>query len=443
MSEPHHPNPILFDDLRPPVEIPHRRAAVAFIMITLLLDAMSLGLIFPVWPSLIRGFTGTSANAGWWVGLTGTTWALMQFFCQPIVGGLSDRFGRRPIVLGSNIGIGIDYLVMALSPNLWWLLVGRAISGATASSIGTGYAYIADVTPGAKRAAAFGLLGAMTGLGFIMGPGVGGVLGREGSTFVIPYLGWVLHGGPRLPFFIAGGLSLLNAVFGFLVLPESLPKDRREAFRWSKANPLGSLQLLRGHPDLLPMSGVQFLAQFAHYAIMTVFTLYAADQFGWGSDFIGYTLVGVGVCLAIVQAGLTGPVVKWLGERNTVLAALGFGALGFAILGLAPGWRAWLIGIPILALWAMVGASAQALMSRCVTESEQGRLQGANMSLASIAGVFGPISFGGLYAVFTGPLKAWRLPGAPFLAAGATLLLAMLLALWAAGDARRRRTPFG
>lgn len=442
MSE-FHPGAEMYAETPPPPSDQASGGAVVFIMVTLLLDVMSFGLIVPVWPALIRGFSMPTADAGWWVGLAGTTWALMQLCFQPVVGALSDRYGRRPVVLISNLGNAVDFAVMALSPTIWWLLVGRIISGITASSTGTAYAYIADVTAPEKRASAFGKLGAMFALGFILGPGVGGFLGDPTSRLDIPFTPWVLHGGERLPFWVAGGLCLLNTVYGYFAVPESLPRSRREPFRWRKANPVAAFNLLRSHEDLLPLAWVQFLAQFANTALMTVFILYAGDQFGWSSRTIGYTVVGIGVCAALVQGALTGRVVRWLGERAALVAALLCGAVAFTIFGLAPGWRVFLIGVPVMAFWGMAAPAAQSLMSHRVSESEQGKLQGANMGVASLAGMFGPITFGGLYAVFTGRLKPLHVPGAPFLAAGLVLGLALLVALWAGRDADRRETETG
>jgi DHA1 family tetracycline resistance protein-like MFS transporter len=417
---------------------PARKAAFAFILMTLLLDVMSLGLIIPVWPQLLLHFLGSMANGGWWVGLSGTTWALMQFFCQPTAGALSDKLGRRPIILASNLGTGVDYLVMAMAPGLWWLLVGRIVSGITSSSIGTAFAYVADVTPPEKRAARFGLLGAIFGLGFMLGPALGAVLGDPRFAATLPGTDWRLHGDWRLPFFVAGALSLLNFCYGLFVLPESLPAERRDGFKWAKANPLGSLQLLRSHPDLLPLASVLFFAQLAHYVLQTVFTLYAAAQFRWGAAEIGAVMVGFGLCGVIVQGGLTGPAVKALGERRAIAVGLTCGAAGLLIFALAPAWRIFVIGVPVMSLWGLAGPSTQSLMSRRVSVSEQGKLQGANQGLVSIAGLIGPALYGSIYALFDDRWKSLGLPGAPFVVGAGVLLTAMLISLWATRDAGRR-----
>jgi DHA1 family tetracycline resistance protein-like MFS transporter len=417
-----------------------RTLAVVCVLFTLLLDVMSLGLITPVLPDLIRGFTGASSDAGIWAGGLIGAWALMQFIFQPVVGALSDRYGRRPIILASNFGNGIDYLVMGFAPTIWWLLAGRAISGITSSSIGTTYAYLADLTPPKKRAGAFGLLGAVFGLGFLLGPGVGGLLGDPNGELRIPqlHIDFHFHGDPRLPFFVAGGLSLLNVLLGFVVLPESLPRERRERFRWRRANPWAAFRLLQSHPDLLPLAGVQLIALCANYALLTLFPLYVRDRFHWTAGWRGLTLVIMGACAGVVQAVLTGVFAKVFGERITVAIALACGAVGFAIFGLATTSNAFVIGVPITTLWGMAAAASQSLMSHRVAPWEQGKLQGANMGLSSIAGLIAPLSFGWIYSQFTGPLARYGLPGAPFVAAAVALVLALVLALLAGKAAKQR-----
>ncbi len=425
-------------DLPPEGHVRIRRAAFAFILVTVLLDVCSLGIVIPVWPALITGFTHSAVGAGWWVGISGTTWALMQFFFQPVAGALSDRFGRRPIILASNLGTGFDYLIMAFSPTLWFLLIGRLVAGLTSASISTAFAYIADVTEPQKRAARFGLLGAMFGLGFSLGPGMGAVLGDPRNLLSIPGTDWVLHGGPRVPFMIAGALSLLNFLYGALVLPESLPKERRDKFRWRRANPIGAFELLKSHVDLLPLATVQLMAQFAHFVLQTVFTLYAFARYHFGPNEIGATMVAIGVCATVVQGGLTGPIVKRIGERNAIILGLSFGAIAFAIYGLAPSWQTFAIGIPIMSLWGVAGPSTQSLMSRRVSPQEQGKLQGATQGMTSVAGIFAPALYGSLFAIFNDQLKSLNLPGFPFFVASGFLVCALLIALGAARDARGR-----
>src|SRR3989441_5960731 len=297
-----------------------RRAALGFIFVTVLLDMLAFGIIAPVLPRLISDFLhGDMARASKYMGLFVTTWALMQFFFSPILGMLSDRYGRRPVVLLSNFGLGLDYIVMALSPTLGWLFLGRVLSGITSSSIATANAYISDVTPPEKRARAFGIFGAAFGVGFVLGPAMGGWLGAK---------------NPRLPFWIAGAFSLLNALYGLLVLPESLPPERRQPrLRWKDANPIGALALLRSHPELLGLATVNFLGYVAHEVYATVFVLYATYRYGWGERTIGGSLALVGVSSMLVSAAIVGPVVARLGERGTLFAGLLLGALGFALFG--------------------------------------------------------------------------------------------------------------
>ena len=392
-----------------------RRAALIFIFITVLLDMVAVGMIVPVLPKLVKDFLGgDTAQAARIYGLFGTIWALMQFIFSPVLGTLSDRFGRRPIVLLSNFGLGLDYILMALSPTLSWLFVGRVISGITAASIPAATAYISDVTPPEKRAAGFGMLGAAFGVGFVVGPALGGMLG---------------HVSPRLPFWVAAGLSLLNAMYGLFVLPESLPVERRSNFKWARANPVGSLKLLRSHPDLLGLASANFLSYLAHDALPSTFVLYAIYRYGWNEQTVGLTLAGVGVAYGVVQGGLVGPTVSRLGERGALLAGLLFGVAGFAAFGLAPTGALFWMGIPLIALWGLSGPAAQGLMTRRVNATEQGQLQGAISSMRGISGMIGPALFTLTFASFIGPQKDWHIPGAAFLLSSA-LLLAALILIW-------------
>lgn len=390
------------------------RAALAFILITVTLDMLALGVIIPVLPKLVVDFLGGDSGRGAEIyGLFGTVWALAQFVCSPIQGALSDRFGRRPVILLSNFGLGLDYVVMALAPNLAWLFVGRAVSGMTSASLTTAYAYIADVSPPEKRAANFGLVGAAFGVGFIMGPALGGLLGSV---------------DPRLPFWTAAALSLANALYGFFVLPESLPRERRMAFSWKRANPLGSLKLLRSHRELLGLAAVNFLGSLAHAVLPSMFVLYVGYRYGWGERAVGLTLAVIGVFSVVVQGGLVRPAVQWLGERRALIAGLLCGSAGFAIYGLAPSGPMFWIGIPFMALWGLAGAASQGLMTRRVGGSEQGQLQGANSSVRGITELIGPGLFTQIFAFFIGAGSAWHLPGAPFLLAGLLLAAALVLA---------------
>jgi MFS transporter, DHA1 family, tetracycline resistance protein len=399
----------------PETPAPPRRAALIFIFVTVLIDILSFGIIIPVLPHLVEQLAGGGvAKAAMWVGVFGTLFAAIQFACAPIQGALSDRFGRRPVVLLSNLGIGVDFLFMALVNTLPLLLVGRCISGMTAASFTTANAYIADVTPPEKRAGAFGMLGAAFGIGFVIGPALGGFLGGIDLRF---------------PFWAAAALALANFLYGYFVLPESLPPEKRTTrFDWSHANPLGSLILLRRYRQVFGLAAVVLLTNLAHYVLQSVFVLYADYRFDWGPQQVGYTLALVGVCNAFTQAWLVGKLVPRIGERRTLLAGLVFGAAGFATMALAPTPTIFLVGIPMLALWGIAGPSTQALMTRQVDPREQGRLQGAVSSLASLAGIFGPAIFTQIFALFISDHAPMKFPGAPFLLSSLLLVAGWILA---------------
>jgi DHA1 family tetracycline resistance protein-like MFS transporter len=393
---------------------PVRGGAVIFIFVTILLDTLALGVIIPILPKLVVSFVDNdTASAAKIFGVFGTAWALMQFFFSPILGGLSDRFGRRPVVLLSNFGLALDYVLMALAPSLAWLFVGRVISGITSASISTSFAYIADITPPEKRAAVFGKVGAAFGAGFILGPAIGGLLGGM---------------DPRLPFWVAAGLSFANTLYGFLILPESLPSDRRSPFRWKSANPLGSLHLLRSDRVLAGLSLANFFGQVAHVVLPSTFVLYATYRYGWDAATVGLTLALVGICAMVVQGAGIGPIVGRLGERRALLLGLGCGAIGFLIFGVAPTGRLFWLGIPLMAFWGVAGAATQSLMTRLVAPDQQGQLQGATNSVQSVSQLVGPFLFTLTFAYFIGAQAPAKLPGAPFLLASALLLLALVIA---------------
>jgi DHA1 family tetracycline resistance protein-like MFS transporter len=396
------------------VPVGGRRAAVTFIFITIVLDIVALGIVIPVLPHLIEDFLGgDTAGAAKVYGVFGTVWALMQFVSMPVVGALSDRFGRRRVILLSNFGLALDYVLMALAPNLAWLFVGRVISGITAASVSTGMAYIADVTPPERRAASFGIVGVAFGLGFVLGPALGGLLGSV---------------DPRLPFWGAAGLSLVNACYGLFVLPESLPPEKRRRFEWRRANPLGSLRLLRSHRDLAGLAVVMFLSNLAHAALPATFVLYAGYRYGWDARDVGFAFAGIGLCSALVQGVLVGPLVRRLGERRVLLAGLTCGALGFLAYGVAPSGALFLAAVPVVALWGLASPAAQGIMTRHIGPPEQGALQGATGSVMGIATMIGPALFAATFAYFIGAGTRWHVPGAAFLLAAALLALGAALA---------------
>ena len=391
------------------------RAAVALVFVTILLDTLALGVMVPVLPRLIVEFEGGDmARAASITGLFGLAWAAMQFLASPMLGALSDRFGRRPVILLSNLGLGLDYVLMALAPNLTWLLIGRLVSGITSASASTAVAYVTDVTPPEQRAAKFGLLGAAFGFGFIAGPALGGLLAGI---------------DPRLPFWAAAALSLANAAYGLLVLPESLPPERRARFTWSGASPFGAMALLRSSPALLGLAGATFLMFLAQESLPSLYVLYVMQRYGWDEAAVGLSLAAAGAGSMVVSAALIGPAVARLGERRTMAAGLVFGAAGFVLFALArtTGWL-FLAAFPLLSLWALTGPALQALMSRRVEADEQGRLQGALAGLRSITGMIGPVLFTQSFALGIAPTAGLDSPGLPYGLAAALLAVSLVLA---------------
>ena len=363
-----------------------RKAALTFIFVTVLIDMLAFGMIIPVLPVLVQDFVGgDAARAAEMYGVFGTAWALMQFIFSPVQGSLSDHFGRRTVILISCAGLGLDFILMALAPNLWWLLIGRVISGITAASFSTAGAYISDVTPPEKRAASFGIIGAAFGVGFVLGPALGGLLGAI---------------SPRLPFWASAFMALANVCWGLFVLPESLPKEKRVPFSWHNANPLGALKLLRSHPMLAGLAVSYFLMNLAHVVLPSTTVLYMHYRYGWDTRAVGMLLAGVGISSLIVQGFLVKPAVSWLKERRAMAVGLTFGAMGFAIYGLAATGPIFWIGVPVMALWGIATPSLQTIMTRSVDATEQGRLQGALASLVGLASLIGPTIFTQTFAVF-------------------------------------------
>lgn len=406
---------------------PARKAALAFIFVTVLIDMLAFGMIIPVLPVLVKDFAGGSAARGAEIyGLFGTAWALMQFAFSPVQGSLSDRFGRRTVILISCTGLGLDFILMALAPNLWWLLLGRIISGICAASFSTAGAYISDVTPPEKRAAAFGIIGAAFGIGFILGPTLGGILGAI---------------SPRLPFWAAAAMALMNAFWGLFVLPESLPRDRRTPFAWKNAHPFGALKLLASHPVLAGLARSFFLINLAHIVLPSVTVLYMQYRYGWNVRDVGLMLGGVGVCSLLVQGFLVKPAVRLLKERGAVAAGLACGAAGFAIYGLAPTGVWFWVGIPVMAIWGIATPSLQSIMTGLVAPTEQGRLQGALSSLMGLASLIGPILFTEVFASSVSASKnaaAWS--GSPFLLSAFMVAIATLMA-WRTTEMWTRPVP--
>lgn len=389
-----------------------RQAAIAFIFVTAVLDIVAMGIIIPVLPSLIEEFAGSNADAGWINGVFIALWAFMQFVCSPIIGSLSDRYGRRPVILLSTAGLAADYVLMALAPNLWWLALGRIVAGITSSSFTTVFAYMADITPPEGRARAYGLIGAAFSAGFVAGPLMGGFLGEI---------------SPRAPFWVAAAMSGLAFLYGTFVLPESLPREKRMSFSWRRANPFGAMMLLRSHPELTGLAAVTFLLHFAHHVFSAVFVLYAAYRYNWHAWEVGTLLAMVGVLDMIVQGLIVGPAVKRFGDRATMVFGLFAGAFGIACMGLAPTGFWFSLAIIPNALWGLAMPTTQSLMTQRVSEFEQGQLQGANMSVASIAGVASPLFFGAVYAWTVRDGTPLPYPGLAFYLAAVVLFGAALL----------------
>jgi DHA1 family tetracycline resistance protein-like MFS transporter len=392
------------------------KAAFSFILFMVGLDFLSFGIIAPIFPDLIRNFEGGDfARASAMLGYFALAWATMQFIFSPILGAWSDRFGRRPVILISCFGLGIDYILMALSPSLAWLFVGRIIAGITTSNVATAFAYVTDTTAPEKRAKAFGLISAAFGLGFVIGPAVGGILGNHNLRF---------------PFWAAAALSLLNALYGFFVLPESLPKERRAKSAWHMANPLGSLKLFRSHPELAGLAVVVTLYYLAHQSLMSVWALYSEYRYGWSRIAVGNSLAVVGVCAAIVSGAMVGPYVKRFGERFSLVSGLVYGTIGFICFGLAP--RGWIVlaTIPFIALWGIAAPAIQSLMAKHVDPSSQGKLQGGINSLRALTGMIGPVLFTQVFKASISPAAKYHLAGAPYFLAAVLLASSILLAIY-------------
>ncbi|PJK12421.1 tetracycline resistance MFS efflux pump [Lysobacteraceae bacterium NML120232] len=403
---------------------PVRRAALVFIFITVLIDVLAIGLIIPVLPRLVAEFVGgDTALAARWVGTFGMVFAIIQFFSAPLLGALSDRFGRRRVILISCLGLGIDFILMALAPSLGWLLLARIISAVASASFSTANAYIADVSPPEKRAGAFGMIGMAFGLGFVIGPMMGG---------------WLGHYDLRWPFWGAALLALANFCYGLWVLPESLPPERRSPrFSWRQANPIGSLSLLGQYPQLWGLMAVILLSNTAHYVYPSVFVLYADYRYGWGAMVVGQVLAVVGICSALVQGGLVRKLTPKIGEHNALVLGLACGAAGFLGYGLAPSGAIFMAIVPLMSLWGFAGPAAQSLITREVGADVQGRIQGAMVSLISLTGVIGPKLYTEAFAGFIGPAARLELPGMPWFIASALLSTALIISLWQRARLRR------
>jgi MFS transporter, DHA1 family, tetracycline resistance protein len=391
------------------------RAATYFVLVTVLLDTLGVGLIIPVAPRLVASFLGNDLSAASrYFGILFSLYSVMQFLFSPVLGGLSDRFGRRPVILTSLLGAGVSYLFSGFAPALGWLFAGRTIAGIAGASFVPAGAYIADVTPPEKRAQNFGLLGAAFGLGFIFGPALGGALGDISL---------------RVPYFAAAGLNFVNLLYGLLVLPESLRRENRRPFSFVRANPAGALRALFRHPIVRGLTGTMFCSFMAQMILQSIWALYNQGRFGWSARQVGFSLMVAGMATAVVQGGLVRALTPRLGERRLLVAGLVMGGLSHVAFGCANRtWMMFLILLP-LALGGLAGPATQAIISRAVGPKEQGELQGSINTLSTIAAIVGPLVGATLFGRFGSETATPYVPGAPFFAGAAFSALGLALAL--------------
>lgn len=389
------------------------RRGLIFVVVTVLLDVIGIGIVIPVLPKLIVSLTGegvdrAAIDGGWLI----FTYAAMQFLFAPVIGNLSDRFGRRPVLLVSVATFGLDNLVCALAPTLPWLFVGRALSGLSGGSYTSAAAFIADVSTPETRARNFGFMGMAFGVGFVLGPVIGGLAGEF---------------GPRVPFFVAAGVSVLNLLFGFFFLKESLPAEKRRSFSLARANPLGALREMRKYPALWPLAAVVVLYQIGHDANPSVWSYAGKLRFGWSEADIGLSLAAVGIAMSIVMGGLIGPIVKRFGERRAALIGLSLAAVGFTGYAFAPAGWVMFVFIPVFAFIGLIDPSLRAIAVGQVAEDAQGELQGAIASLKGLTMVGSPILMTQVFGFFTGPHAPVYFPGAPFLVAACLMLIGIVI----------------
>lgn len=391
-----------------------KKAALGFIFVTLLIDVTGLGIIIPVLPTLIKqlinGNLSHAAEYGGWLTLA---YALTQFIFAPVLGNLSDQYGRRPVLLFSLLGFGLDYLFLAFAPSIWWLFVGRIIAGITGASFTTATAYIADISTPEKRAQNFGIVGAAFGLGFILGPVIGGILGQFGS---------------RIPFFAAAGFSFLNLAYGYFFLPESLAKENRRPFNIKRANPLGSLLQLKKYPAISGLIFTLILMYVANNAIQSTWAFYGMEKFKWTAAWVGYSLGFVGVMIGLVQGGLIRWAIPKLGTQKVLFIGLFLSSLGLLLFAFAPTGQLMFVFIIPYTLGGIAGPALQSIISGFTPANEQGELQGALASLLSATTIFAPPIMTNLFAYFTTPTASVYFPGAPFLLSSVLILLAIWLA---------------
>jgi MFS transporter, DHA1 family, tetracycline resistance protein len=396
-----------------------RQASLAVIVVTVFIDMVGIGIVFPIMPRLVESMLGGRVSqASTFYGLIVGVYYLMNFLASPALGALSDRFGRRPVILISLAALGVDYVILALAPNLWWLVLARALSGTFGATVTAASAYIADISPPEKRAQNFGLIGAAFGVGFIAGPVIGGLLGEI---------------GPRVPFAVAASLSLVNCLFGFFVLPESLKPENRRAFSFRDANPVGAFIKVAAYPAVAALIAVSFLSNLAERGLEATWVLFSSYRFGWGPFEVGVSLAAVGVLVAIVQGGLIRVIVPRLGEWRTLVMGLVAAAIAFVLYAFATrGWMVYAIMVFHIVGWGCSGPAIQALASKAVPANEQGLVQGVLMAIATATGIIGAPVAAGLFGYFVGPHAPFIFPGISFIL-GAVLFLSGLFFV--------RRTP--
>ncbi|MFY7827093.1 MAG: TCR/Tet family MFS transporter [Flectobacillus sp.] len=391
-----------------------RNPAIIFIFITMLIDVLGIGIIIPILPDLIEEFVGGgTSNAAIYGSMLMASYAVMQFIMSPIIGGLSDQYGRRPIILASLIGFSIDYLLLAFAPNITWLFVGRLIAGVTGASFTTAGAYIADISKPEERAKNFGMIGAAFGLGFILGPVVGGVLGEINI---------------KLPFFASAGLTAINWLYGYFILPESLSKENRRPFNWKRSNPIGTLSNMTKYPLLFGLSLALFCIQLAGQTNPSTWAYYTKLVFHWSKREIGLSLGFAGVAVAIVQGFLSRKIIPKLGEKNSIFVGLAFWSVGFLLYSFA--WKGWMMYV-IMMPFAMGGIAApaiQSVMTQQVGANEQGELQGGITSILSITSILGPLIASNLFSYFASSKAPIYYPGAAFLSGAILAVISLIIA---------------
>ncbi len=396
------------------------RLPFVFVIITLLLDSVGIGIIIPVMPDLVQDLTGGSiSSAALWGGFLATTYAVMQFICGPTIGNLSDRYGRRPVLLISVFVMGLDYILLSLADTIWLLFIGRVIAGITGATFSTAAAYVADISPADKRAANFGLIGASFGIGFIIGPAIGGLLGEL---------------GPRAPFMVAAAFALANFALGYFILPETLAPEKRRAFDWRRANPLGALMVVRRIPHMTSLVAVLFIFTISHQVYPSIWSYYTIEAFDFSPKMIGISLAIFGIFMAIMQGGLIRVIIPRFGEMKTARFGLILNLVVFILVAFIGNFWLLFALMPFMAFGAVVGPALQGIMSNIVDEDAQGELQGIVSSVNALAMIFSPIAMTGIFRFFTAENAPIHLPGAPFLASAVLEAIALVFLI---GLARR------